>query len=794
MFKFIFQNVKLAKAKYKKKMKFFLIVIICCISHNFIYGQNLVPNPSFEKIYPNSKVKPCGYYEFDKIFQKWHAINSTPDGWNLSSRNWGNDTITIQGRGNFIGINYSPSSAEVVQAQLESQIKKGKIYKIEILVGMPLTIPHPLKPVLSTSTFLHKDFGVLFTKQKITLDIHRFFIIGKPQVTFTSSFITSGRWRKVIGYFKADMDYDYAAIGLYHHQKEGRFFLKENLESTYFFLDEISIIEVDSIPEKQEFNDNEIVSQQPLPNLLKIDTFTINDILFQTGSTSLNLSALQELDILIEKIGNSFDRIKIIGHTDNSGSSNMNKKLSKNRAKSVFNYLNEKGMDMAKITFQGHGEAHPISTNTTISGRAKNRRVEVIVVYSLPKRQITSYQKRREPYLFSKDIEKESSKAWEYTYITNYQKAIATQVSNAPQTVWADTISFQKCQPVSAKDYILYRTKSETITLINEAHHYPQNRAFITELLPSFYEQGYRYIGLEALKTPDSLLNKRKYPTLKNGEMVKEPLMGDLIRRAIAIGFTVFNYDVNSLELERKVAESKKKQKINPLDNEMLYLADSDFTLNMNIRDHIQAQNITNFIKKHPKSKILIIAGLGHIRELSSDFWSPMAYELKQLTGINPLTIHQSGMIEKSNSSDESVFYTNFKKKNILTSTVFIEDGQSFVAREYDPFQKTDYVKYYDIQVFHPPTDWSLPRPFWMTMNGYRKPYKLKIGTKVISMPFLVLAFKAGEPIDEAIPMDILEVSDMSKDNFLLLPKGQYIIVFKNNDYKIFHQETIEVK
>jgi len=70
-------------------------------------------------------------------------------------------------------------------------------------------------------------------------------------------------------------------------------------------------------------------------------------------------------------------RIEIVGHTDSTGSRNLNMDLSQKRAQSVANYFASNGVAMNRMNFRGEGPDFPVADNTTAQGRAKNRRVEV---------------------------------------------------------------------------------------------------------------------------------------------------------------------------------------------------------------------------------------------------------------------------------------------------------------------------------------------------------------------------------------------------------------------------------
>jgi len=72
-------------------------------------------------------------------------------------------------------------------------------------------------------------------------------------------------------------------------------------------------------------------------------------------------------------------RTLIVGHTDSDGSAAYNLDLSDRRALSAASFIAAEGVDRARITTAGRGEAEPIATNATDAGRQQNRRVEVAI-------------------------------------------------------------------------------------------------------------------------------------------------------------------------------------------------------------------------------------------------------------------------------------------------------------------------------------------------------------------------------------------------------------------------------
>jgi outer membrane protein OmpA-like peptidoglycan-associated protein len=72
-------------------------------------------------------------------------------------------------------------------------------------------------------------------------------------------------------------------------------------------------------------------------------------------------------------------RFNVEGHTDNTGSVETNNELSLRRAISVRDYLISQGVAASSTDVAGLGSARPIADNTTADGRARNRRVEIVI-------------------------------------------------------------------------------------------------------------------------------------------------------------------------------------------------------------------------------------------------------------------------------------------------------------------------------------------------------------------------------------------------------------------------------
>jgi outer membrane protein OmpA-like peptidoglycan-associated protein len=108
---------------------------------------------------------------------------------------------------------------------------------------------------------------------------------------------------------------------------------------------------------------------------------SMSDILFETGRANLttnlktNLARIAGI-LMVYKEPN----ILVEGHTDNQGSREFNQKLSEDRAANVMAFLVENGVEVGRLTAIGSAFDKPIADNATAEGRAKNRRVDLIIM------------------------------------------------------------------------------------------------------------------------------------------------------------------------------------------------------------------------------------------------------------------------------------------------------------------------------------------------------------------------------------------------------------------------------
>ena len=106
----------------------------------------------------------------------------------------------------------------------------------------------------------------------------------------------------------------------------------------------------------------------------------MSDVLFASGKYTLKPEAREKLakasGILLAHPGLT---IQVEGHTDNVGSDEFNQTLSEERAQAVRDYLVEEGVQASAVSAKGLGKTEPIASNNSSIGRARNRRVELVV-------------------------------------------------------------------------------------------------------------------------------------------------------------------------------------------------------------------------------------------------------------------------------------------------------------------------------------------------------------------------------------------------------------------------------
>jgi len=110
------------------------------------------------------------------------------------------------------------------------------------------------------------------------------------------------------------------------------------------------------------------------------DILTVTKIEFAPGSSVISPASDPILDFVADAARECPGTLRIEGHTDNTGSAEVNERLSLERAEAVRRELVARGIEGVRLIAEGFGPRVPVATNATADGRARNRRIEIRVI------------------------------------------------------------------------------------------------------------------------------------------------------------------------------------------------------------------------------------------------------------------------------------------------------------------------------------------------------------------------------------------------------------------------------
>ena len=133
------------------------------------------------------------------------------------------------------------------------------------------------------------------------------------------------------------------------------------------------------IPKQSSFS---MVNKEIKLKNIKIGSkIALRNVFFDVGKSTVKAESNTELDRLVKLLKDVPGlKIELSGHTDNTGSESLNKKLSQDRATAVVNYLKAKGVVTERLSAKGYGSSQPIANNASSEGRQENRRTEFKII------------------------------------------------------------------------------------------------------------------------------------------------------------------------------------------------------------------------------------------------------------------------------------------------------------------------------------------------------------------------------------------------------------------------------
>lgn len=362
---------------------FFVLIICCCCLT--VKGQALLLNGGFEE------ENTCTEYN----------VECAPEAWLTNDERFSNYFKDIQRSHNSLhcmaieaGNATKPFKRTFIRSQLVCGLRKGNQYAIQFFIRSPHAILDSIGIYFSSADVMYETRSWRNVQPSVYLGEQNTFSKDNnwQQVNIKYTATGTEAFFAIANFSKRDI------TGPTHIDKENSFFL---------FIDDISMVPVNANEkicddwqlqkqniydqdERHEFLRRKIKTGKANPpenivltpgKVIRIDTLLMPDVLFASGKAQLQNSSIALLDSFCKTMpGKQIDSLVIEGHTDNTGSAELNQQLSIERAKTVAaHFIAQKIIKPGLVFSKGFGASQPITTNNTAEGKQQNRRVSIFL-------------------------------------------------------------------------------------------------------------------------------------------------------------------------------------------------------------------------------------------------------------------------------------------------------------------------------------------------------------------------------------------------------------------------------
>lgn len=280
--------------------------------------------------------------------------------------------------------------------------------------------------------------------------------------------------------------------------------------------------------------------------------------------------------------------------------------------------------------------------------------------------------------------------------------------------------------------------RNARVVILQERHSEVRHRLALLELLAPLREQGFEYLAAEDFSGPPDAYEDAQSPgTIPGFHSARDPIYGQAIRLAIELGYRLIPYEAN----------------FPPPDS-------IPRTQWETWRARMMAENIqSRILDEAPEARVLVFAGEGHgrqvqTRQMERANYSPMARVLADLTGIDPVSIDQTGCERAIDEGGHQQV-----EEHLWASSVIVE---GFAPGNYD------------IQIQHTIESFDRNgRAAWLTHTG-RRPVEIPAGIRFGGEALVIEARVAGES-ETSTPIDRLYLA-AGEDIHLMLFPGEYLL------------------
>ncbi len=359
----------------EKVILLFAMLLCYCFADAQTKGKNLVPNPSFED-HKNKSEKDI------KNAIPWKGAG-TVDFYMKPDKT---DTTQFKGahKGTcYAGLRFQAEYREFLFVKLLEPLEKDRTYFFRMFVRL-----------LSESTVTVRQLGVYFSDQPFEMGM-KFDEQGLIDTIYQNGISGKLDWIPIQGNYTSHGGEKYVIVGNFAQNMKDDFVKKNkwdlfSFKEAYYFVDDISLrkklIPADTAttptpatPVKTVVNKPKAEKAYP-DNFKTGQLFVLKNIYFESGTAKLKITSEKGLNQLESVLNNHpFMEVQLNGYTDNKGNEATNRAISKERAKAIYDYLKKDGITNP-ITYKGLGGVKPLAPNDTEENRAKNRRIEMVII------------------------------------------------------------------------------------------------------------------------------------------------------------------------------------------------------------------------------------------------------------------------------------------------------------------------------------------------------------------------------------------------------------------------------
>lgn len=329
-------------------------------------GKNYIPNPSFEE----RKSKGSDI----KAAIPWKGVGTVdyytkPDKRDISQYK-GARTGT-----SYAGLRFQADYKEYMHVKLLETLEKGEVYEFKMYIRI-------LEAENVTVTI--KQLGAFFSPEEFRIGME-FNEEGLVDTTYNKGISGTLNWILIQGDYTATGNEKYMIIGNFRTKMKDDFVKKNKwslfaFQEAYYYIDDLSLCKKNPEDNTPKY-DKEGGVVNWLPHSFHAGkSFDIKNVFFEKGTSKLLSESDKALDQLAKMLMDKpTTSIQINGHMDKFGNEEEERRISKERAKAVYDYLKAKGVTN-QMTFKGMGSSQPVAPNNSEEYKAKNRRVEVSIL------------------------------------------------------------------------------------------------------------------------------------------------------------------------------------------------------------------------------------------------------------------------------------------------------------------------------------------------------------------------------------------------------------------------------